>query len=307
MMTPTSSSATVQNSYAQDCRDASVGDFVTLLKPGVLSLVVFTAFIGALLAPGHVHPYVLFISLLSIALGAGGAAAFNMWYDRDIDLIMTRTQKRPIPAGRIAPQDGLCFSVLLCVTSLTLMALATNFLAAALLCISILYYTFFYTAYLKRRTAQNIVIGGGAGAFPPLIGWVSVTGDVGILPLLLFWIIFIWTPSHFWALSLYRCQDYTLAGVPMLPVTRGIKVTKQHIVVYSLALVISALLPWGLGYLGPLYGAVSLVLGAVYLELSRRVIKGGEKEAIRLFLFSIAYLFVLFLSMIVDYLVRTYA
>lgn len=302
MSVPLISPTTCPDAFSKDSGQALVADFVTLLKPGVLLLVVFTGLIGALLAPAPVHPYVLFVSVLSIALGAGGAAAFNMWYDRDIDLVMTRTKTRPIPAGRVAPSDALVYACLLSVTSVTLMALTTYFIAAALLALSIIYYTLFYTVFLKRRTAQNIVIGGGAGAFPPVIGWVAVTGDVSLFPVLMWWIIFIWTPSHFWALALYRYSDYEKARVPMLPVTRGLEVTKRHVFVYAALLVVSSLAPWFLGYMGLFYGVCASLLGAVYMVFSWRVLmQGREKDGVRLFLYSIVYLFLLFLSMPLDH------
>lgn len=297
-----SHSLPADESFAKDSSLAFVGDFLALMKPGVLSLVVFTAFVGAFLAPTPAHPYVIFVTIVAITLGAGGAAAYNMWYDRDIDLVMKRTRARPIPAGRVAPSDALTFACLLSVTSVTLMALATNFLAAALLALSIVYYTFFYTAYLKRRTPQNIVIGGGAGAFPPLIGWVAVTGEMALLPLVLVWLIFIWTPSHFWALALYRWGDYADARVPMLPVTHGELSTKRHIFVYSLLLVASAFVPLMTHDFGMIYAVSASVLGVVYMYFAWRVWwYGGERAAIRLFLYSIAYLFLLFFSMVMDH------
>ncbi|MBA4118759.1 MAG: protoheme IX farnesyltransferase [Candidatus Puniceispirillum sp.] len=289
-------------SFSQDSSLATPRDFWLLMKPGVLSLVVFTAFVGAILAPSTIHPFVLLVAILSITLGAGGAAAFNMWYDRDIDLVMKRTRSRPIPAGRVAPHDALTFASLLSVTSVTLMGLATNMLAAGLLALSIIYYTLFYTVFLKRRTPQNIVIGGGAGAFPPLIGWVAVTNEIALLPLVLVWLIFIWTPSHFWALALYRSSDYASVRVPMLPVTHGELSTKRHIMVYSILLVASAIIPFYLGDFGAIYMVSATLLGMAYLALATKVWwVGGEKHAIRLFLFSIAYLFLLFLSMVIDH------
>ncbi len=230
--------------------DSSVGDWVTLLKPRVLTLVVFTGLIGLLVAPGHLHPVLAVTAVLCITVAAGAAGVINMWYDRDIDAIMRRTQRRPIPCGRIAPEDALAFGVTLAVASVIVMYLATNLAAATVLALSIAFYVFVYTVWLKRRTPQNIVIGGAAGAFPPVIGWAAVTGSVDLVPLLMFAIIFFWTPPHFWSLSLFASGDYARAGVPMLPVVAGAKETRRQIVIYTLLLVPVSLLPWASGFPG---------------------------------------------------------
>src|SRR4051794_31482929 len=232
---------------------SEVRDWFVLLKPRVVSLVVFTGLIGLLLAPGAINPVLGFAAVLCIAVAAGAAGAINMWYDRDIDALMRRTAKRPIPAGRIEPDAALGFGVVLAVASVLLMFLATNVAAACLLALSILFYVFVYTVWLKRRTPQNIVIGGAAGAFPPVIGWAAVTGSVDPMPLLLFAIVFFWTPPHFWALSLYASGDYARAGVPMLPVVAGARATRRQILFYTVVLVATSLCPWALGYAGPVY------------------------------------------------------
>src|SRR4029078_5681086 len=229
---------------------AGVGDYIELLKPRVMSLVVFTAFVGLLIAPGQVHPMVAFTALLCIAVGAGAAGALNMWFDADIDVRMTRTAARPIPAGRIAPGEALAFGVMLAVGSVVVLGLLVNVIAAALLAVTIAFYVGVYTMWLKRRTPQNIVIGGAAGALPPVIGWVAAPGSWGVEPILLFAIIFFWTPPHFWALSLYRTEDYTRAGIPMLPVVAGARETRRQIVLYTLLLAPLGVAPWLLGYAG---------------------------------------------------------
>ena len=213
--------------------EAGVADFFALLKPRVMSLVVFTGFAGMLAAPGHLHPLLSAIAILCIAVGAGAAGAINMWYDADIDALMSRTAERPIPAGRMEQSEALAFGVVLAVGSVLTMALAINFVAAALLALTILFYVFVYTVWLKRRTPQNIVIGGAAGAFPPMVGWAAVTGDVTLASISLFAIIFMWTPPHFWALSLFRAGEYARAGIPMLPVVAGVRETKRQILIYT--------------------------------------------------------------------------
>src|SRR4051794_38676028 len=238
-----------------------VADYVALLKPRVMSLVVFTGFVGMYLAPGHLNPILAAVAVLCIAVGAGASGAINMWYDRDIDAVMRRTQGRPLPAGRMAPGEALGFGVTLAVSSTVVMGLAVNLAAAALLALTILFYVFVYTVWLKRRTPQNIVIGGAAGAFPPVIGWAAVTGTVDVLPLLLFAIVFFWTPPHFWALSLYASGDYARAGVPKLPVVAGARATRLQVLFYTVVLVLVSLAPWLLGYAGPIYGAASAGLG----------------------------------------------
>lgn len=288
--------------FALTSERACAKDFWVLMKPGVMSLVVFSAFVGTLLAPGTLHPFLVFVSTLAIALGSGAAAVFNMWYDRDIDKIMKRTQGRPIPAGRIAPQDAVTFGVLLTLLSLLLMMLATNWLATGLLAFSIFFYVVLYTMYLKRATAQNIVIGGAAGAFPPMIGWVAKTGDFSFFSLILFLIIFIWTPSHFWALALYRHEDYRRANVPMLPVIAGLDHTKRHILIYSVLLFGLSLMPYFLGYLGKFYIFCATFLGLYYLFRAIRLFQPeASKASMKLFGYSIFYLFALLTGMVVDH------
>ena len=283
---------------------ASPRDFFSLLKPRVMFLVVFTAVIGMMLAPGAIHPVIAFTAILCISIAAGAAGAINMWYDRDIDAIMTRTVGRPIPSGRVAPNEALAFGVVLAAGSILVMDLAVGHVAALMLAGSIGFYVFIYTMWLKRRTAQNIVIGGLAGAFPPMIGWASVTGGVDWTSLSLVMIIFLWTPPHFWALALYRSQDYARAGVPMLPVTAGPAETKRQIVLYTIALVVSTFAPQALGSVGWVYGASALLLGGIFLWMAVAVSRSdSDKPARRLFGYSILYLFILFAMMPVDRLV----
>ena len=281
-------------------------DLLALTKPRVMSLVVFTGLCGLLAAPGPVHPVLGFTAVLCIALGAGAAGALNQWYEADLDAKMKRTANRPLPAGRMTRQTALHFGVGLAAFSVILMDLAANHLAAAVLAVSILFYVLVYTVWLKPRTAQNIVIGGAAGAFPPLIGWAAVTGDVTILPILLFAIIFLWTPPHFWALSLFVRTDYANAGIPMLPVVAGIESTRRHILLYTLPMVAAAVAPWALGLTGWIYGISSVVLSAIFLALALAVFanKASESKAMgpekKLFAFSIFYLFGLFAALVVD-------
>jgi protoheme IX farnesyltransferase len=284
---------------------ARVRDYVDLLKPRVMSLVVFTGLIGVLIAPVHIHPFEAFLAVLAIALGSGAAGAINMWYERDLDALMARTANRPLPAGRVEPDDALGLGVLLSIFSVLLMALATNFVAAALLTAAILFYVFVYTVWLKRRTPQNIVIGGAAGAFPPMIGWAAVTGDVSPVGIALFLLIFLWTPPHFWALALYRSDDYRRAGVPMLPVVAGPRVTKKQMLLYTLLLVPVALAPTLLGAVGWLYGAVAIGLSAGFIAHAVAVWRApddrrGHGPAKRMFKFSLLYLAALFAALPVD-------
>jgi protoheme IX farnesyltransferase len=285
---------------------ASAGDLFALTKPRVMSLVVFTGLCGLLAAPGAVHPVLGFAAVLCIALGAGGAGALNQWYEADLDAKMKRTAGRPLPGGRMSRQTALHFGVGLSVFSVILMDLAANALAAAILAVSILFYVLVYTVWLKRRTAQNIVIGGAAGAFPPLIGWVAATGDISLLSVLMFAIIFLWTPPHFWALSLFVRMDYANAGVPMLPVVSGVTTTRRHIVLYTLPMVAAAVAPWPLGLTGWIYGAVAIALNAVFLGLALAVLANRATEPARmkpekrLFGFSILYLFILFAALVAD-------
>ncbi|MEM7223125.1 MAG: heme o synthase [Pseudomonadota bacterium] len=280
---------------------ASPADFVALLKPRVMSLVVFTGFAGLIVAPGALHPLLATVAVLCIAIGAGAAGAINMWYDRDIDALMSRTARRPIPTGRVEPSEALAFGVVLSLLSVMLMGLAVNWVAAGLLALANGFYVFVYTMWLKRRTPQNIVIGGAAGAFPPMIGWAAVTGTVSLEAIVLFLIIFMWTPPHFWALALYRDGDYAKAGVPMLPVVAGRKTTRRQILLYSLALAPISLLPTLLGAAGLVYGAAATVLSGLFLLLALRVQRDqGDRPAKQLFAYSILYLFALFAFLIVD-------
>ncbi len=279
----------------------TVGDYIALLKPRVMSLVIFTAFVGYVLAPGALHPVLGAIAILAVAVGAGASGAINMWYDRDIDAVMARTKGRPIPAGRVNADEALAFGVVLSIGSVVVMGLAVNWLAAGLLALTIGYYVFFYTMWLKRRTPQNIVVGGAAGAFPPMIGWAAATGEVSIESLVLFAIIFMWTPPHFWALALYRSGDYRAAGVPMLPVVAGRAETRRQIVIYSVLLAPLGVAPWWLGFAGPFYGSVAAVLGGVFLLGAVRVWRDDQERHCRqLFGFSILYLFAIFAMLLVD-------
>ncbi|NYZ13388.1 protoheme IX farnesyltransferase [Azospirillum sp. RWY-5-1] len=280
-------------------------DYIELLKPRVMSLVVFTGFIGLLVAPGHLHPVLAAVAVLCIAVGAGASGAINMWYDRDIDAVMARTAKRPIPSGRVEPQDALGFGVFLAVAAVVVMGLAVNWAAASILALATAFYVFVYTMWLKRRTPQNIVIGGAAGAFPPMIGWTAVTGSLDIAPLVLFLLIFLWTPPHFWALALFRNADYTRAGVPMMPVVAGERATKVQMLVYTLVLLPVAAAPWWLGFAGPTYLAGSLVLGAIFVVCALRVLRSDDhKPARQMFGFSILYLFLLFALLGGEHLLR---
>lgn len=276
-------------------------DYVALLKPRVMTLVVFTGLVGMIAAPGDIHPVMGFVAMLCLTIGAGAAGAINMWYDADIDAIMKRTQSRPIPSGKVAPSDALGFALVLSVGSVALMGLMLNWLAAGILAFSIFYYAVIYTMGLKRRTPQNIVIGGGAGAFPPVIGWAAVTGSVELLPILLFAIIFTWTPPHFWALSLVTDGEYEKAGVPMLPVVAGRKATRVQIVVYSVLLLAVSVAPWIMSLTGDIYGWSALGLGALFLISAVRAgMKDEPRYAKALFGYSILYLFALFAALMVD-------
>jgi protoheme IX farnesyltransferase len=285
-----------------DVADASeVRDYWMLLKPNVMSLVVFSAAAGLYLAPGSLHPVLAAVAILCVAVAAGAAAAINNGYDADIDRVMARTRRRPTASGRISTDDALAFGVTLAIISVMVMGLAVNWVAASLLALTIAFYVFVYTIWLKRRTPQNIVIGGAAGAFPPMVGWAAVTGDVSIAPIVLFLIIFVWTPPHFWALALYRCQDYERVGVPMLPVIAGPEKTRRHILGYALALLLVSLLPWGLALAGPLYGMAALALGAGFLGYAFRLWRDRtQRTATRTFRYSIVYLFALFFALVAD-------
>jgi protoheme IX farnesyltransferase len=282
-------------------------DFFALTKPRVMSLVIFTGLCGLLAAPVSINPVLGFTAILCIALGAGGAAALNMWWEADLDAGMKRTAARPIPAGRMDPVAARDFGVFLSLVSVVLMGLAIGYLAAAILAVSILYYAVVYTIWLKPRTPQNIVIGGGAGAFPPLIGWVAATGDVTAMPILLFAIIFMWTPPHFWALALFVQSDYAKVGIPMMPVVAGEKSTRRQILAYALLLLPLSAAPWWIGETGALYGITALVLSALFVLLSVRVgirqrsgVDDPMLEERQLFKYSIVYLFVIFAALVAD-------
>ena len=288
-----------------------VGDFVALLKPRVMSLVVFTGLVGLMLAPPALHPFEAAVAVACIAVAAGAAGAINMWFDADIDALMRRTATRPIPAGRVDPAEALAFGVVLSIVSVVTMILATNLVAGTLLAGSIAFYVFIYTMWLKRRTPQNIVIGGAAGAFPPMIGWAAATGEVGLAAWVLFAIIFMWTPPHFWALALFGCRDYAKAGVPMLPVVAGKPETRRQIVIYSALMAPLGVAPYALGIVGPVYAVSAAVLGAIFVAGAVAVWREGklpdadapdfaETAARRLFGYSIVYLFLLFGLMVFD-------
>lgn len=276
-------------------------DYAILLKPRVMSLVVFTAMVGLILAPGEPSPAIAVIAVLCIALGAGAAGAINMWYDRDIDRVMARTMNRPLPAGRMQPVEALTFGVALSIASVAIMALFVNAVAAGLLALTIVYYVVVYTIWLKRRTPQNIVIGGAAGAFPPAIGWAASSGEIGLGAIALFAIIFLWTPPHSWALALFRKSDYDRAGVPMLPVVAGERSTRRHILAYTCVLVPATLLPYVIGLSGLFYAAAALVLGGWLLFHAVRVWRDNETQSARaMFFFTILYLFLIFVALLAD-------
>jgi len=279
-------------------------DFVMLMKPRVMVLAVFTALVGLASAPRALDELHALAAVLAISAGAGAAGVLNMWYDADIDAIMTRTAMRPIPSGKVSQMEALALGISLAIGAILLMALTTNLIAATLLGGTIFFYIAVYTAWLKRSTRQNIVIGGAAGALPPVIGWTAATGGVGIEPLALFFIIFLWTPPHFWALALNRTDDYARAGIPMLPVVSGRLATKRQILIYSALLVPASTLPWAIGFAGDAYGATAAVCGAILLVLSLQLDRSSDDDrraAHRLFVYSITYLFVLFAALLVDH------
>ena len=286
---------------------SEVRDYWLLLKPNVMSLVVFSGAAGLYLAPGSLHPLLMAVAILCIAVAAGAAGAINNSYDADIDRLMARTRRRPTATGRIRPDDALAFGVTLACMSVMVMGLALNWVAAAVLALTIAFYVFVYTVWLKRRTPQNIVIGGAAGAFPPIAGWAAVTGDVSLAPIALFLIIFTWTPPHFWALSLDRCHDYARVGVPMLPVVAGADRTRQHILAYTIALLPVSLLPWWLGLAGGLYAVAALALGAGFVQSAHRLWRDRtNRTAMRTFRYSIVYLFGVFLALVLDKAAQTW-
>jgi heme o synthase len=284
-------------------------DFLALTKPRVMSLVIFTGLCGLIAAPERIHPVLAFTAVLCIAIGAGGAAALNQWWEADIDAGMKRTAARPLPAGRMNRIEARDFGVALSVGSVLLMGLAIGWLAAAILALSIIYYAVIYTIWLKPRTPQNIVIGGGAGAFPPLIGWVAATGEITLMPVLLFAIIFFWTPPHFWALALFVKSDYAKVGIPMMPVVAGERATRHQILAYAVLLLPLSLAPWWIGGTGAVYGWSALALSLAFLALSARVglRRAGEADTMKpekqLFAFSVIYLFALFAALVADRLI----
>jgi heme o synthase len=281
-----------------------VRDFVALMKPRVMSLAVFTAFVGLMIAPGHLDPMLGSIAVLCIAAGAGAAGVLNMWYDADIDALMTRTARRPLPRGKVSRAEALAFGLVLGGSAVAVLGLALNVTAAALLAFAIFFYVVVYTIWLKRRTPQNIVIGGAAGALPPVIGWAAATGNIGLEPVILFLVIFLWTPPHFWALSLNRMDEYARVGVPMLPVVAGRTATKRQILIYSILLLPISVLPSALGFAGMIYGALAVVSGAALIVLAVRLSRSDEADrraAHRLFVFSISYLFILFAALLADH------
>ena len=279
----------------------SVADFWQLLKPRVMSLVIFTGFVGMFLAPGDMHPLLFVISLFAIAAGAGASGAINQWYDRDIDAVMERTRSRPVPAGAVEPAEALSFGLVISTLSVLLLGLAANWLAAGLLAFTIFFYGVIYTIWLKRSTPQNIVIGGAAGALPPVIGWAAVTGGLSTEPLILFAVIFMWTPPHFWALALFRNDDYVRANVPMMPVVAGEAETRRQILIYAILLAPLALAPALIGMTSMAYGILTAALGLNFIRLSWVLYRRPDDAAAkRLFAFSILYLFLLFLGLVID-------
>ncbi|RUW65927.1 MULTISPECIES: heme o synthase [unclassified Mesorhizobium] len=285
--------------------EATAGDFFALLKPRVMSLVVFTAFVGLVAAPVTINPLLAVIAILSIAIGAGASGALNMWYDADIDRVMTRTKSRPVPAGRVTPGEALSFGLVLSVLSVMTLGVLVNWLSASLLAFTIVFYAVIYTMWLKRWTPQNIVIGGAAGAFPPVIGWAAVTGNVSLESLILFLIIFLWTPPHFWALALFKSEDYQRAGIPMMPNVAGQASTRRQIFAYSVILSPVGVLPWALGFTTAAYGAVAAVLGAGFVWYAWKVLGMADddkemKPAKALFGYSLLYLFAIFAVYLAD-------
>ncbi|MDA9532663.1 MULTISPECIES: heme o synthase [unclassified Bradyrhizobium] len=292
--------------------EAEVGDYLALLKPRVMSLVIFTALVGMAMAPGHFHPVLAITSLLCIAVGAGASGALNMALEGDIDAKMSRTANRPLPRGRITRPEAMAFGMTLAFFSVMTLGILVNWIAGALLAFTIFFYVVIYTMCLKRWTAQNIVIGGAAGALPPVVAWAAVTGTVDVEPLLLFAIIFFWTPPHFWALALFRSDDYARAGIPMLPNVAGPDATRLQILLYTIVLIAVAAAPWALGYFDAVYGIVSLILGAGMLALAINVYMRRERsQSLRatrkLFAFSILYLFALFATLLAEVVYRALA
>ena len=298
-------SKTARNhALGNDTNESSLEDFLSLLKPRVMSLAIFTSVCGLLLAPNQIHPFLIFVAILCISIGAGASGAINMWYDQDIDGLMVRTKGRPIPQGKISALDALGFGTILAIISVLVLGLAVNYFAAFLLFFSIFFYIFIYTIWLKRRTPQNIVIGGAAGAFPPVIGWACSTGDISVFPLILFLIIFMWTPPHFWALALYKDIEYSKAKVPMLPVVKGKKITKMQIMIYSMILFAVTTLPFLLEFSGLIYIIAASILNTYFCYLSFRLLKSSDNDELsyapKLFKFSIVYLYCIFSFLVID-------
>lgn len=308
MTAPVSQDALFPAAGTLPAADARIGDFIALLKPRVMTLVVFSGIAGLVLAPGSIgfaqgdlHPFLALVAVFCIAVGAGAAGAINMWYERDIDAIMTRTRGRPLPMGKVEPAEALSFGVILTVLSVGLMGVALNWAAAFLLAFASFFYVIIYTVWLKRRTPQNIVIGGAAGAFPPMIGWAAATGDVSLLSIALFMIIFLWTPPHFWALALFRNEDYKRAGVPMMPVVAGEKSTRLQMLMYTLLLTPFVAAPYLMGACGMAYAAGAVVLHGLFIAAALRVSSDTDyKSARAMFGYSIVYLFALFALMMAD-------
>ncbi|MAI28886.1 MAG: protoheme IX farnesyltransferase [Pelagibacteraceae bacterium TMED124] len=298
------SSKSAINQLNEPETQSSLEDFISLLKPRVMSLAVFTSVSGLILSPATLHPFLCILSIFCISLGAGASGAINMWFDRDIDKMMERTKNRPIPSKKIMAGDALGFGIILSLVSVVILGLSVNYFAAFLLALSISFYIFIYTIWLKRRTPQNIVIGGAAGAFPPVIGWACATGDVSTFPIILFVLIFIWTPPHFWALALYKDTEYSRAKIPMLPVVKGQRKTKQQILAYSLLLFLASLSPYYFGFSGIIYLFFSLILGVYFVYLAFKIfISNDENKTIyapKLFKYSILYLYLVFLILVID-------
>jgi protoheme IX farnesyltransferase len=301
--------ALVENNRLDDSgfrvSEATAADYVALLKPRVMSLVVFTAFVGLVAAPVTLNPLLAVIAILAIAIGAGASGALNMWYDADIDAVMTRTASRPVPAGRVRPGEALAFGLVLSVLSVLTLGVLVNWLSAALLAFTIFFYAVVYTMWLKRSTPQNIVIGGAAGAFPPMVGWAAATGSVGLESVILFLIIFLWTPPHFWALALFKCEDYARAGVPMMPNVAGEASTRRQIFAYTLLVAPVGVLPWFFGFTSAAYGLVAAALGAAFVWYAWKVLAMPDRDrsmkpAKAMFGYSLLYLFGIFAAYLAD-------
>lgn len=294
----------MNSAYVTENREcSSLGDYIALTKPRVMSLVVFSGIAGMVMAPGNIHPLIAFVTILCITLGSGASAAINMWYDRDIDSVMLRTQNRPIVRGKILPEDALSFGIILAFFAIVLMAVCVNYLSALLLTSAILFYIFIYTIWLKRSSVQNIVIGGAAGAFPPMIGWAAVTNSISLESCILFLLIFLWTPPHFWALALYKSDDYRKCNIPMMPVIHGDLHTKKLILFYTILTVIISILPTIIGMSSLYYGAIAFILGMIFIYYSISLLRSTSNVlAPKLFFFSIIYLFSIFGFMMLDHI-----